>query len=131
MGLQEKFKKIYKEEQPIKDIEFIYKNKTIMGCYEHFNERLDKRLGYNLQCYTNYVNTWVKFLRGKLSFISGDKMIRYIGNYLKDEQVYKVIYIKKCGIFVPLTIYEIDDHHMKFRLHMRMLNTKKKMKKDE
>jgi hypothetical protein len=52
---------------------------------------------------------------------------RIIGNYLKDECLFKVVYVKiHLGIYVPLTIIKIEDQKKKIQLYRKILKIKKK-----
>jgi len=122
--------KAYKEEQ-IFDPEFMYSdNGLIWECYQHFQSRFKERYVGNQTTrlpYTDYWDIWVKYLRGKLAYQVGDKMVRVVGNYVKDPVLYKVIYvkIKLLNIFVPLTIIEVTDQKHKIMLYKCVVENNK------
>lgn len=124
--------KYYKEEQKINVDLLEVENVQILKCYEHFQMRVHERLS-NDPCSTGfnfkiYVNNWIKYLRGELVYINEKDgiMVRSMGNYIKTQRVYKIIYMKirELDIYVPLTIYEIIDHKKKFRLAKSVLKNK-------
>jgi hypothetical protein len=124
--------KHYKEEQ-IFDSELMYSdNKLIWECYNHFQSRFKERYvenkGTSRLPYLDYWDNWVKYLRGKLAYMDDDKMIRVIGNYIKDPSIYKIIYvkIKLFNIYVPLTIMEISDQKQKILLYKCVVESNKK-----
>jgi len=104
-------------------------NQEIISCYEHFSLRYKERLKDDIS-YNDYFSNWIPLLRG---YYLGEKkgmMFRMVGSYVKEEKIYKVIYKKiTCyGIYVPITIYEISDHKNQFRMQMKNLKEKHKMK---
>ncbi len=100
--------------------------KEIMSCFEHFKERLDERVGGELS-YSSYWDTWVSYLRGKFVVENNGMMYRMIGSYFNDEKMYKVIYkkINVYNIYVPLTIFELDDHKKRYRYYIKSINNRK------
>lgn len=128
--------KYYRVEQKFDDKVFDVENEQVMKCYEHFKSRLDERLSNNPGTpgfsFKNYINEWVRYIRGNLLSIDNDsednvRMCRLIGNYIKDPEIYEIVYIqiKEIGLFVPLTIYEITDLKRKHKMYKKVLENKK------
>ena len=122
-------KKHYKEDQIFDDKLMFSENPHIRKCYDHFKLRWRERYGKtesSALCYESYWLIWIKELRGRLAYITGDTMVRVIGNYMKDPVLYKVVYVRMnlLNIYVPLTIIEISDHKKKHRLYRHILNNK-------
>ncbi len=96
---------------------------NIRRCYEHFIMRVRERTDIHIPNEETYWEIFVKRLRGKLirGKIGKERMPRLMGNYHKDEVIYKIIYtkIRVINIYVPLTIYEVTDICDKIRLHGR------------
>jgi len=122
--------KYYKEEQ-IFDPQLMYSdNGLIWECYQHFQSRFKERYVENETTrlpYKDYWDIWVKYLRGRLAYYDGEKMIRLVGNYVKDPVLYKVVYakIKLLNIYVPLTIVEISDQKKKLELYKCVIESSK------
>ncbi len=107
----------------------------IINCYEHFKLRIIERnydTGGNLN-YKRYWDEWILNMKGVFVYELKSKkqrryrMIRLKGNYHKDEILTVFVYQKtlKHGIYIPLTLYYIEDHKSKFSLYMQTLNNKK------
>lgn len=98
----------------------------VLRCYEHFKNRYNERLNKNIP-YNDYWETWVYYLRGFCVGIHNNRMHRVLGNYVKGECLFKVIYVKvHLGIYVPLTIIKIDDRKKKVRLYRKIIEMKKR-----
>jgi len=95
----------------------------VVSYFNHFKERYVERIGGELN-YAMYWDTWVVFLRGKFVVENDGIMYRMVGSYFNDEKMYKVIYkkIKTLNIYVPLTIYELDEHKKRYRYYMKSIN---------
>jgi hypothetical protein len=97
----------------------------VMRCYNHFKDRYKERLGNDLS-YNSYWEVWICYLKGYCVGIHNNRMDRAFGNYLKDECLFKVIYVKvHLGIYVPLTIIKIDDRKKKVCLYRKIIEMKK------
>lgn len=124
-----RMEKIYKEIQNFDKDLMYFENDEILRCFDHFRKRFKERYrDHNITLsYKEYWDIWIVYLRGHP--ISSNKMIRSIGNYMKDPIMYKVIYtkikVRNSTIFVPLTIYGIEDHKRKFRMFKMVLKNKK------
>lgn len=100
----------------------------ILNSFYHFKERYEERFSVSKLYYIGYWKEWIQHLRGTfVTYDNNGNMIRMIGDYIKDEKHYKVIYtkIKKYNIYVPVTIYELD-HKKAYRMYLRILKNKKK-----
>lgn len=123
-----------KEKQDI-DAELLYcENFHIIECYNHFKDRYSERY-VKKDCnsklskltYESYWNDWVKNLRGDFLYYDNGRMVRLIGNYIKDSILYRVIYTKNdnLNIFVPLTIVDVSNQKKKLILYKKLLSVKK------
>lgn len=124
--------KIYKEPQIFNEEILELEKEQLMLCFEHFKKRYDQRYEKPSEenfTYKSYCK-WITSLKGYLVSNDGKRMVRFIGNYIKENEkiMYKVVYTKnfELNIFVPLTIMAIDDHKVKLRLYKEVLKMKKK-----
>ena len=109
---EKKYMSDFKEIQKI-DKKLMYLDDIeVLQCYEHFKNRYEERLNKKIS-YKNYWESWICYLRGYCVGIHNNSHKRYgkhnnrmdraFGNYLKDECLFKVIYVKvHLGIYVPL-----------------------------
>jgi len=118
--------KQYTEEQIVD--KKLFESETLKSIYEHFTLRHNERYvkdNATILSYGEYYNIWVCKLRGNLVSKNELEMVRYIGSYMKDETIYKIIYNKVFGVFVPITIYEVTDNKKKWRMYQAYLRNKK------
>jgi hypothetical protein len=116
----------FKEEQEFDQKLMYIEDSEVLRCFNHFKERYDERTGRDMT-YINYWDVWIQYLRGYSINIQDKHMYRIIGNYLKDECLFKVVYVKiHLGIYVPLTIIKIEDQKKKIQLYRKILKIKKK-----
>lgn len=117
-------RKNYKDIQKFDQKLMYIKDCDILRCYNHFKYRYDERVGKEMT-YIDYWNAWVCFLRGFCIDIQGKYMYRIIGNYIKDNYLFKIVYVKvHLGIYVPLTIIKIEDQKQKIKLYREILKIK-------
>jgi hypothetical protein len=131
------------DKQIIPDDLMHFENVEILKCFEHFNLRFKERWlnDINLKGLTinGYWLDWVLYLRGEFShFSEKGKMIRFIGHYIKDPVMYKIVYTKiniehndrndekNVEIYIPLTLYKIEDQSGKLHAYKRILLNKKR-----
>jgi hypothetical protein len=123
--MENSLKKQRKEIQKI-DEKQLLESENVLQCYNHFKERYTERWREdNNLSFLDYIRSWIGYLRGELAYIKGKRMYRVIGHYIKDPIIYKVVYTRTNGIYIPLTIYAISDHKRKFRLYKNILKSKK------
>lgn len=121
------------------DAESLYcDDSQIIDCYNHFKERYYERyVNFSAQTlpndskltYKHYWHGWILNLKGLFLYYDTDgRMIRLIGDYIKDEILYKIVYTKhkKLNIFIPLTIVKVTEQKKKLRLYKRALLMKRK-----
>ena len=124
---RKRYSRQYSEEQNDIDKK-LFESETLKSIYEHFSLRHNERYVKDkatILSYGDYYNIWVCKLRGYLVSKNELEMVRYIGSYMKDETIYKIIYNKVFGVFVPITIYEVTDNKKKWRMYQAYLRNKK------
>lgn len=106
-------------ENQIFDKKYLYNDDDaiISDCFDHFKLRYKERFKNEDLEWKEYWDLWIVTLRGHFLHYqknrkddSGRNMIRIIGNYIKDDKLYRVVYrkIKKLNIYIPLTIMYIE-----------------------
>lgn len=96
----------------------------------HFILRIEERLGYKMRP-DIYWNKWVKFINGYISHISDNTIISVIGDYYNDDdEFYKIYYnkIEKYDVYVPSTIYKIENKKQQLILYNQYNKLKRKNK---
>ena len=111
----------------------------IQMCFEHFKMRILERYsqkysiyepGDSSFTYKEYIASWVRFLRGYFVSIDTDgRMIRSLGDYIRDPYMYRVVYSNVSStntpLYVPLTIYKIEDKKRRLHDYKRLLLMKR------
>ena len=115
------------EFQHIDNEYFRSEDEVIMKCYEHFSQRYKERYKPKNLSFGYYWYRWICILKGSIVSKDDLNMIRYLGNYNKDQFLYKIVYCKisKFDIWIPLTIYKIEDSKKKndlYRGYLKMKN---------
>ena len=113
---------------PDKIYDIMISDQNFINTYKHFTNRCKERYLPELGeiSLATYWLEWILVNRGNLLSNVDKKMIRILGNYHKDEILYKIIYIynKALDMHIPLTIFGIDDHKRKFRIQQTLLRKK-------